>query len=455
MAFIGNSPSTQTFTGGMDQFNGNASNTSFSLSRTINTVYDVDVYVESVFQRPGVAYTVSANTISFTSAPAAGSNNVVVVYKSFNATSVLPVDGSVSTRHLGTVTNINAGTNAGLTLQANNSTYVTLAANGITTVGNLVANGSTTVSSLVAGNTTISDLAVSGNTTISAKLTVGGSVTATGNVTAASVEYVAGHPLSIKGCITWIDLDLSYTYPTTNDTMQQYGIRDLGTNGLSWVMRSQNSAGYRACTTTSAPGTSKRVLKTGTTSDSGVIGCSVDRKSRIFYDQPNTMVFWAWHGTGAIQSNESLITQYNTVNGVNYQIIRGYPSSWNIYCNGTSDANVSYVNTGGYNTGAWTMFAFVMGYGSFRIYKYNQSNQSGVYDTGAFTQSWYWDGTSGSRAMFIGGSEWGSNSGEPWGVGSGTTGNGYIGPFMWYNSALSQTELTPLFNYYKTSFGIT
>lgn len=128
MAYVGNSPSQQTFTGGMDQFSGNASNTTFGLSRSVNTAYDVDVYVESVFQRPGVAYTVSANTITFTSAPSAGSNNVVVVYNSYNTTSIVPVEGSVSTRHLGTITNINAGTNAGLTLQANNGTAIAITA---------------------------------------------------------------------------------------------------------------------------------------------------------------------------------------------------------------------------------------------------------------------------------------------------------------------------------------
>ena len=39
MAYVGNSPTQQSFTGGMDQFNGNASNTAFGLSRTINTAY--------------------------------------------------------------------------------------------------------------------------------------------------------------------------------------------------------------------------------------------------------------------------------------------------------------------------------------------------------------------------------------------------------------------------------
>lgn len=97
MSYIGNSITQQSFTGGVDQYNGNNSNTAFGLTRTINTVYDVDVYVENVWQRPTTGYTVSANTITFTSAPPAGSNNVVVVYRNFAATSVIPQQGSVTT----------------------------------------------------------------------------------------------------------------------------------------------------------------------------------------------------------------------------------------------------------------------------------------------------------------------------------------------------------------------
>lgn len=149
MAIIGNSLTTQTFTGGMDQFNGNGSNTSFSLTRTINSPLDVDVYVENVWQRPGIGYNATANTVTFTSAPSTGSNNVVVVYRAFNGNAMVPQDGSVSTTKLGTITNINAGTNADLTLQANNTTMVTVGANGaLNATGSLTTNGNITAGNL-------------------------------------------------------------------------------------------------------------------------------------------------------------------------------------------------------------------------------------------------------------------------------------------------------------------
>lgn len=149
MAIIGNGLTTQSFTGGMDQFNGNGSNTSFSLTRTINSPLDVDVYVENVWQRPGIGYNATSNTVTFTSAPSTGSNNVVVVYRAFNGNAMVPQDGSVSTTKLGTITNINAGTNADLTLQANNTTMVTVAANGaLNATGSLTTNGNITAGNL-------------------------------------------------------------------------------------------------------------------------------------------------------------------------------------------------------------------------------------------------------------------------------------------------------------------
>ena len=135
MAYIGNSLTQQSFTGGMDQFNGNASNTTFGLSRTISTAFDVNVYVEGVYQRPGVAYTTSANTITFTSAPSTGANNIVVVYENFTSTSIVPAPGSVITQSLGLITNINAGAGTGMTLQANSANAIAIAANGNVSVG--------------------------------------------------------------------------------------------------------------------------------------------------------------------------------------------------------------------------------------------------------------------------------------------------------------------------------
>jgi hypothetical protein len=167
MAYVGNSPTQQSFTGGVDQYNGNNSNTVFGLTRTINTVYDVDAYVENVWQRPATGYTVSANTITFTSAPPAGSNNVVVVYRNFAATSIVPQQGSV--------------------------THTAFAANAIpTALGYMPANkAGDTFSGAVSGITTLAagNTTITGTANVSQGLTSNTLTTSTNTATFGTAVY--------------------------------------------------------------------------------------------------------------------------------------------------------------------------------------------------------------------------------------------------------------------------
>lgn len=80
MAFIGSTPSTQNLVAASDYFNGDGTTTVFTLSRPVYATYQVNVVVNNVPQNPSSAYTVVGTTITFTSPPPAGSNNVYVVY---------------------------------------------------------------------------------------------------------------------------------------------------------------------------------------------------------------------------------------------------------------------------------------------------------------------------------------------------------------------------------------
>ena len=80
MAFIGSTPSTQNLVASADYFNGDGVTIAFTMSRPVYATYQVSVVVNNVPQNPSDAYTVSGNTITFTSAPSAGTNNIYVVY---------------------------------------------------------------------------------------------------------------------------------------------------------------------------------------------------------------------------------------------------------------------------------------------------------------------------------------------------------------------------------------
>jgi hypothetical protein len=96
MAYIGSTPTTQSFISGTDYFNGTGSQTSFTLSRSVGSVNDIQAVVNNVVQVPNDAYNVSGTSIVFTSAPSAGTSNVYVRYLSTTTQSITPSQNTVS-----------------------------------------------------------------------------------------------------------------------------------------------------------------------------------------------------------------------------------------------------------------------------------------------------------------------------------------------------------------------
>jgi hypothetical protein len=109
MAYVGNTPTTQSFISGTDYFNGNGSTTAFTLSRTVASVNDIQAVVNNVVQVPNDAYTISGTTITFTSAPSSGTNNVYVRYLSTTTQAITPSQNTVSWNTLDTNTQQDLG----------------------------------------------------------------------------------------------------------------------------------------------------------------------------------------------------------------------------------------------------------------------------------------------------------------------------------------------------------
>jgi hypothetical protein len=109
MSYIGNTSTTQAFTPAVDYFSGNASTTAFTLSRPVASVAQVQVVVNNVAQNPSSAYTISSNTITFTSAPSSGTNNIYVYYTSPITDVIAPAQGTVNTTSFASSTGTGAG----------------------------------------------------------------------------------------------------------------------------------------------------------------------------------------------------------------------------------------------------------------------------------------------------------------------------------------------------------
>lgn len=125
MSFIGNTPQTSTFSSGADQFNGNNSDLNFTLSREIYNVNDIEVLVENVQQDPFTSYTVSGTTLSFTEAPPTGTGNIVVIYRSYIVSRIVP-DEDVIQPSMFQANSVTTAAIAGGAVQANNLAATTV-----------------------------------------------------------------------------------------------------------------------------------------------------------------------------------------------------------------------------------------------------------------------------------------------------------------------------------------
>jgi hypothetical protein len=109
MAYIGSTPTTQSFISGTDYFNGDGTTVAFTMSRSVASVNDIQAVVNNVVQVPNDAYTISGTTITFTSAPSAGTSNVYVRYLSTTTQSITPSQGTVGWSQLNSDTQQDLG----------------------------------------------------------------------------------------------------------------------------------------------------------------------------------------------------------------------------------------------------------------------------------------------------------------------------------------------------------
>ena len=97
MAYIGNLTQTVPFI--TDTFSGNASTTNFTLTRAPASTASIAVFISGLYQPP-TTYTLIADVISFVSAPANGTNNVVVLHIGNGSATQVPSEGSVTTNKI-------------------------------------------------------------------------------------------------------------------------------------------------------------------------------------------------------------------------------------------------------------------------------------------------------------------------------------------------------------------
>ena len=97
MAYLGKEAINRSTGTSKDSFSGDGSETAFTMSRTVLLAHYFEVFIATVQQEPTTAYTVSGTTLTFSSAPANGTNNVYVIHRSGNNDSMTIQSGISAT----------------------------------------------------------------------------------------------------------------------------------------------------------------------------------------------------------------------------------------------------------------------------------------------------------------------------------------------------------------------
>ena len=161
--YIGNTPTTQLHVSALDTYNGDASTVAFTLSRIVGTEKDLDVTVNGVPQDPNNSYTVNGNVLTFSEAPSVGTGNIIVRYRAFVVTKIVPDDETVTAAMI-----------------ANNSIT------GVKITSNTISSSSLTTTGVSSGS-----YGGTGNT-VSITVDVQGRVTSAANVASTGGTGVAG-----------------------------------------------------------------------------------------------------------------------------------------------------------------------------------------------------------------------------------------------------------------------
>ncbi len=252
MAHIGNSPASYFTAVTTDVFSANGTATAFTLSKYVSNPADLEIVVNNIQQNPfSGSYSVSNNTLTFSEAPLAGSNNVVVTYRQATIGSTIPTPNTVGNNALQRDLSLTGNTTTQHLVPAANITYdigtSTMRYRDIYLSGNTINLGniklSTNGTSFSVANATGGVFASAlGNTTITGTLTAN-ATTFVGNVYTQGT-IAANSDASVPISITSTALDPHILLNATNAT-STYSYLQLATTGQGsgYLIKNGNNGG--------------------------------------------------------------------------------------------------------------------------------------------------------------------------------------------------------------------
>lgn len=212
MAYIGNTSVTTNVQPATDFFSGNGVTTAFTLSRSVVSSFTVEAVINNVQQNPLTAFGITGNTITFTSPPPSGTNNIYVTYNSIQGQSVGIGQGTVGATQLTTGA-------PSWDLSGNVSTLGDLTASGVVATNTLTAASGTLTVNGTGG------IAIPTGTTAQRPASVAGSMRYNSTI-GAPEQYINGAWQSLLGT--------SSAYPAVS-AAAIYAANSSAPSGYYWI----------------------------------------------------------------------------------------------------------------------------------------------------------------------------------------------------------------------------
>lgn len=157
MAYLGNNPDAYQYTVEISRFNGTGACTQFQIPQDIDDAKGIEVLVNSVQQDPDNAYSVTDGIITFTEAPSAGTNNVIVLRRTGTTYTRTQIDTADILPNAVTTVTIADNSITSAKIAPGTIIAADIAANSITTVE--LANDAVQANNILDGTVTDAKLA--------------------------------------------------------------------------------------------------------------------------------------------------------------------------------------------------------------------------------------------------------------------------------------------------------
>ena len=287
-----------------DRFSGDGSSVNFDLSFDIASggFNSLSVYVEDVWQEPGITYNINNDgsgnprRVTFTTAPVAGTNNIIVINRDRETARVIPDTGSIGSTQLNSElitgqTEVSAvGADHVLIYDANQTSLKKAL---VSTLGNVVSNS--------ANNRVLTDTGTTGSINAESALTFDGTtlgtnaITATGTVTStgftigsaaineAELEILDGATISTNelNTLASIGSDSVATQLATKAPLASPGLTGTAT-GVNLTLSGNlivNGTTTTVATTNTTVSDNMLELNTGSSSNANDCGIVIERGS--------------------------------------------------------------------------------------------------------------------------------------------------------------------------------